>query len=414
MPSDDEDNKAYGFTPLAQLKANLGGEKVPFDVGKTVRIQTQPLSSSPTITTPDISSVATSLTRIEKTLKAVTDSHTSLARDVTALAVRVNAIDTSQASTHTTTSTTPTATGTVSGSGSGTTSGRGPPTVSYLNDSSPKPKYNPSLMSPEFFLQELEEYFALRNIPQSNWLLLMGRIFPQDSELASWWIASKPTIKTWAECRAAFIYYQTSDMNADLLNKQLYSRTQRFHEAFETYAWEIRALFHKVNPKVTDDVVVDRILNSCLPEIGTGLSANNYKTVVDLVKGARNVILTINKMRSFERKPPLRIRQSDPIPDKKSSYSVTGRAPHYTAHSETSSKSDSASVTTSASGDSGSTSSSTAPANPGQRAPARSAATCGYCKKPGHTIAECRARLRADERRATATASTSSASPGNC
>jgi hypothetical protein len=277
-----------------------------------------------------------------------------------------------------------TTTSTTIPSGSG---GRGP-SISYLNDSSPKPQYNPDSMSPEYYLKELEEYFALRNLPKANWLLLIGRIFPVDSELSSWWIATKTLIKTWDEFRASFIDYQTADLNTDLLNKQLYSRTQKFHESFETYCWEIRALFHKLNPAVSDEIVVDRIINSCLPEIAAGAASVKCKSVVDLVKAGRNIILNINKMRAFERKPLLRIRQSDPVSTRKPSQSQPS---HSNSRSST--------ATTTTTDDSTPSSSNTNQAHTSSQQQTQPKSTCAYCKKPGHSIDECRGKKRADERK---------------
>lgn len=261
------------------------------------------------------------------------------------------------------------------------------PTISYLNDAAPKPKYDPSKMSPEYFVQELEEYFSLRNIPKENWVKLIGRIFPEDSELHAWWIAEKTRIKTWPAFTEAFIDYETVDLNTDLLNKNLYSKTQKFSEPFEQYAWDTRALFHKVDPEVEEQDVVDRIINSCLPEIATGLATYQSKTVVELVKHARNVIMNINKIRTFERKPLLRIRQSDPATAKPNASSKT-KFDSTTQPNSNSSKSEEKSS------ESATTSQSSRTQN--------SRPTCSYCKKFGHAADECRTKKRAEERRANA------------
>jgi len=55
----------------------------------------------------------------------------------------------------------------------------------------PLPVFNPNKTLPDTFIEELEEYFNWKNVPQSAWLNLLSRVFVKNSNLASWWTETK-------------------------------------------------------------------------------------------------------------------------------------------------------------------------------------------------------------------------------
>ncbi|CAL8112545.1 unnamed protein product [Orchesella dallaii] len=52
------------------------------------------------------------------------------------------------------------------------------------------PQYHPSKTSPEGFLTEVEEFFILKGIQPNQWHFLVAKLFPQDSDILSWWRAN--------------------------------------------------------------------------------------------------------------------------------------------------------------------------------------------------------------------------------
>jgi hypothetical protein len=72
--------------------------------------------------------------------------------------------------------------GGASGSGSGSRGGTGSsgssssPHSSVIDSSFPIPTYNSSCMSPDHFLQEVEEFLTLKRIDRNSWTALVSRI----------------------------------------------------------------------------------------------------------------------------------------------------------------------------------------------------------------------------------------------
>ncbi|CAL8107963.1 unnamed protein product [Orchesella dallaii] len=135
------------------------------------------------------------------------------------------------------------------------------------------PKYKSGSMTPNSFIAEVQEYLTLKGTPQSQWHLLVGRFFEIESDIACWWRSKRSSVKTWTDFVSAFKSYEDCVSTYDLQVHTLYTKQQRLDEPFESFAWY-------------------------------------------LVKTARIIIGSINKIRKLEGKPPLRMRQSDPLPDK--------------------------------------------------------------------------------------------------
>ena len=192
-----------------------------------------------------------------------------------------------------------------------------PPTgSSIILDSSaslPLPFYDPKSMSPNYFIKEVEDYFTWKQIDPVNWHLLVGRFFDKDSDISRWWAATKTKISKWDEFCAQFIKYEQTDNNMDALAQSLFSKNQSIDEAFETFCWEVATLFKRIDAKATDQAIIERILNSCIPELSISLRSGSYSTISDLICRGRVVISNLNKTRLAENKPLLRGRSTDPI-----------------------------------------------------------------------------------------------------
>ena len=176
------------------------------------------------------------------------------------------------------------------------------------------PCYRAGKISPESFLLEVEEYFRLKGAERDTWVMLISRMLPHDSDISRWWRESKAEANDdWDIFKDIFIKYEKSGYSNDELLSKLFATKQRLSDAFETYAWEVNTLYKKIEADVDPREIVDRILNSCLPEIAVVLRHSNCQSVAKLICQAREVIGDLNKIRKFENKPLFRARATDPI-----------------------------------------------------------------------------------------------------
>jgi hypothetical protein len=138
--------------------------------------------------------------------------------------------------------------GSGSGTGGGGSGGGSSSSHSFVIDSSfPIPIYNSSSMSPDHFLLEVEEFLTLKGINKTAWTALVSRMLPSDSDLIQWWRAVRTSVVTWDDFKRAFNAYESSDSNSDILKQKLFSNKQRLEDPFESFAWEIHALYLKIN-----------------------------------------------------------------------------------------------------------------------------------------------------------------------
>jgi hypothetical protein len=173
------------------------------------------------------------------------------------------------------------------------------------------PCYDSTRMTPEAFLLEVEEHLTWKNADKSSWLLLVTRMFKKDSDISRWWRETKLCIKSWDEFKAAFMKYEQSGLSKDILFAQLFAKRQKLSEVFETFAWDVNGAYRKINPRVAPAEVIDRIVNSALPEIAVMLRNCTFSSVAELIFKAREIISDLNKGRLREGKPLLLARDSD-------------------------------------------------------------------------------------------------------
>jgi hypothetical protein len=250
-------------------------------------------------------------------------------------------------------------------------------------------------MSPQHFITEVEEYLTWKGTRRDSWLLLVGRLFAKDSDISRWWRETKKNLipNTWDEFKLEFVRYEESGFNKDELMTKLFSKQQKLHEAFETFAWDVNSAFTKINPQVTSREVQDRILNSCLPEISIVLrNYYSFHTIGDMVHRARQVICDLNKVRAIQGKQLLRARASDPQTKLVSSGPSPSnfrwrRAPQQsstTGNAESQSTSGASAQNETARSEPSNTSSTqdAKKSQPGGK-------LCAYCKESGHFVKDC-------------------------
>jgi hypothetical protein len=175
------------------------------------------------------------------------------------------------------------------------------------------PVYDSTKTTPTAFTLEIEEHLTWKSLDPDKWLLLVHRMFLKDSDIARWWRESKTTIKTWDEFKLAFLKYEESGQSKDNLYSKLFAKKQGLTEAFETFAWDVNQIYRKIDPAIDVKLVIERIVNSSLPEISVVLRNYNFQCVADLIFKAREIIVDLNKVRRLEKRPMLRARSSDPI-----------------------------------------------------------------------------------------------------
>jgi len=179
-----------------------------------------------------------------------------------------------------------------------------PPYFVHPFSSTPLPQYNPKAMTAGSFVNEVEEYLTLRHIPKYEWVKLVSRLFPVNSDTARWWREVTGKYDSWSEFRYRFTDYAQGGNNQDDLRVIRFRKTQRLDEPFESYVWDVAALYRKVNlGSGMDNDIVERVLNSCLPEIAAHLRMSAFYDLPHLINAARDVIPDLNNIRRIERKP---------------------------------------------------------------------------------------------------------------
>ncbi|CAL8149059.1 unnamed protein product [Orchesella dallaii] len=358
--------------------------------------------------------------------KAVTDLNTAVLGNTNMLATQATNLSTLQttvanvttqlgsistkigtaATTHTTSTAHTTGSATASGSGSGSSgtphTHTHAPTID-VTQGLPFPKYDPTSMTPRAFIAEAEEFLTLKGTALASWHLIVGRMFDPTSDIANWWRAKRTTIASWADFKKDFLAYEDCDASYDMMLNNLYKAKQKFDDPFETFAWNIHMQMHKIDPNVNETLVVDRIVNSCLPEIANEVRQYNCKKVEELVRIARMSINTLNKLRAFEKKPMLRARKTDPLPEAKR-FQTSPQKPYLHANGKTDKKDKFQSEKGSFSHETG-----TDPANKNKMHEKEDAlhegqnqekppVQCGYCKRFNNHTHKCRTRQRDEER----------------
>jgi hypothetical protein len=204
--------------------------------------------------------------------------------------------------------------------------GKETPTVILDSGSSvPIPKFDANKMTPESFLIEVEEYLAWKNASKETWIFLVSRMFAKDSDISRWWRETKQTVKTWDQFKESFLKYEKSGASKDELLAKLFATRQKLSDAFETFAWDVNGNYRKIDSAIPVSEVIQRILNSCLPEISVILRNFTYQSVAELIFKAREVIHDLNKVRSFEGKQALRSKSSDPVETRQQHYNRNER-----------------------------------------------------------------------------------------
>ncbi len=257
------------------------------------------------------------------------------------------------------------------------------------------PTYDHTCTSPDAFIHEVQEFLTLKQIPKSKWHMLVGRMLPAGSDILTWWKAKRISFRTWNDFRREFCHYESTESTHDLQLEKLYKRKQKYSEAFETYAWEIYKHFRKISATVSNETIIERIINSCIPELSVSLSQIKFHTVDEVISAGRVLIRNLNRIRTIEKKPLFRARQSDPMPF----FSERKFTPHFTNAPENPPSPDSP-VHQNAKprytpNPAHLKNSSSFPANkqtiPAHQ-PQRSSRFCTFCKRPGHLFETCYAR----------------------
>jgi hypothetical protein len=111
------------------------------------------------------------------------------------------------------------------GSGSGGSGSSSSPHSSVIDSSFPIPTYNSSL-SPDHFLQEVEEFLTLKRIGRNSWTALLSRMLPSDSDLIQWWRALCSTGVSWDDFKRVFKSYESSISNSDSLKQKRFLKNR--------------------------------------------------------------------------------------------------------------------------------------------------------------------------------------------
>jgi len=274
------------------------------------------------------------------------------------------------------------------------------------SQSLPLPIFDPSKISPQSFINELEEYFTWKSCPQNTWLHLLARVFAKNTDVRFWWRESKSSCTEWNDFKVKFIKYHKSGANSDLLIQQLFLTKQKFSEAFETYCWKIKLQYTQIEPEARVTSIIERIINSCLPEISAHLRQTHCTSVIDLIIKGREIIFDLNKKRAAINQPLLRAKEADPPNyQPKSKPFQNGKKFYNSERSSSNSSSSSSQGSPEGQHSDPSASSSATSSNPQKAESSQSPQRkdkCAYCKRLGHSITECYKRQRAEARKSQA------------
>ena len=263
------------------------------------------------------------------------------------------------------------------------------------------PIYNASVMTPQQFLQEAEEYFIIRNVPEDEWVKLVFRLFKPESHTACWWREVKEDVTDWDNFKSYFRIYEMTLTNEDAMAQELFNRKQKLNESFEGFAWDVVKMYKKVYPSASKEQIAERIINGCFSEIAVLLRRNTYNGIPELIYEAREIIRDLNKNRSFEKKILFRARETDPISNVETkSYNQQQSKSYYRNNSNRSIQKLQANSNFNALEEKAeSTLASSSNDTPNSEPPKaqKNGKYCKYCKKNGHVISECRKKLWRDQ-----------------
>lgn len=162
--------------------------------------------------------------------------------------------------------------------------------VTYLSSaSSPLPTVKLELPTfgsldsedPIDFIDRFEEYNELRPLHHEE--LLAALSVSLKGTAKSWWRAEKHNITDWSSFKEKFLLSFLNEDHKEVAAQKLASYRQTVNESIRDFAFNYRAMSLKINPKMSENELVQATLRNCNPRLAS-LLRGTAKTIDDLVR----------------------------------------------------------------------------------------------------------------------------------
>ncbi|XP_039506983.1 uncharacterized protein LOC120462416 [Pimephales promelas] len=161
--------------------------------------------------------------------------------------------------------------------------------VTYLSSSSPLPTVKLELPTfsnfdsedPIDFIDRFEEYKELRPLHHEE--LLAALSVSLKGTAKSWWRAEKQNITGWTAFKEKFLFSFLNEDHQEVAAQKLANYRQRVNESVRDFAFNYRAMSLKINPRMSEEELVQATLRNCNPRLAS-LLRGTVKTIDDLVR----------------------------------------------------------------------------------------------------------------------------------